>query len=65
MKILNSKEIDAFCWEHRMNGCEAVKSEEVDEEGLHFNIEWRDMVTGESIPVVYESFVGAGGKGDE
>ena len=56
MKTLNSGAIDKFLWDHRENGCDGVKSHELDEKGLTFNIAWRDRVTGEEIKVEYDGF---------
>lgn len=54
MKIVNSKEVDLFCWEHRNHGVKAIKGDLRDEDGLQVNIAFEDVVTGEFVQVVYE-----------
>lgn len=50
-KILNSKELDDWLWEHSFtqgNRCDSIK----DESGL--NIAWKDTVTNDVIDIEYQ-----------
>jgi hypothetical protein len=47
--IVNSEELDDFLFDHRENGCVAIKNDQ----GL--NIAWKDRVTEDLILVEYAS----------
>ena len=53
-KILNKAELDQFLWDHRGNGCTAVKSPLKDCDGLTYNEAWVDNVTGVRIEIIYD-----------
>ena len=53
MNILNNKQVDTFLWEHRENGCKAIRGGLLDEYDLPVNTAFEDMKTGERIEIIY------------
>ena len=55
MTILNKNELDSWLFEHsniQGNTCLGVKSEDVDEKGLKYNVAFIDNVTKERFEII-------------
>lgn len=57
MNNVNRADVRKWLFEHSQvlgHRCDSVKSKDLDEEGLTYNIAWIDTVTGERIEVIWE-----------
>ena len=57
MNNVNRKDVRDWIFEHSNilgHTCKSIKSEDLDENGLTYNIAWIDTTTGERIEVIWE-----------